>query len=87
MSVANTQQALQELYRDMGAASSKASSASLWSTWVRFHQEWFGPGVEAVPLTQEKVFAVAACFKKGGCKSFPSYLAKAKEQHIFAGRG
>jgi hypothetical protein len=77
--------ALQELYTDMSAASSRATACSLWATWGHFHDQWFGQVVEVLPLTQEKIFAVAACFKKGGYRAWPSYASKAKEQHILTG--
>jgi hypothetical protein len=41
--------------------------------------------VATVPLTQEKILAVAACFKEGGYRAFPGYMSKAKEHHILAG--
>jgi hypothetical protein len=77
--------ALLALRQDMSAASSKANACSLWATWRQFHEGWFGPGMDVLPLTQEKIFAVAACFKSGGYRAFPGYLSKAKEHHILAG--
>ena len=77
--------ALGTLFRDMSAASSRATNDSLWATWIVFHEEWFGHRIPALPLTQDKLFAVAACFKEGGYKTFPSYLSKAKEHYVMAG--
>eukprot|EP00974_Lingulodinium_polyedra_P010509 1010542-Lingulodinium_polyedra.AAC.1 len=71
----------------MVAASARASVRSLWATWGLFHREWFGPAVPILPLTQEKILAVAACFKEGGYKGFPSYVSKAKEHHVLSGYG
>ncbi len=38
-----------------------------------------------MPLTQDKIFAVAACCKEGGYRACPSYVFRAKEHHILGG--
>jgi hypothetical protein len=77
--------ALLALHQDMTAASGKTNACSLWSTWRYLHQQWFGSEADVLPLTQEKIFAVAACFKSGGYRAFKGYLSKAKEHHILGG--
>jgi hypothetical protein len=77
--------ALQVLLRDVSAASCRASSDSLWETWQCVHRAWFGEYSEPLPLTSDKLFAVAACFKHGSYRSWPSYMSKAKEAHVLAG--
>ena len=77
--------ALRALRRDMTAASSKGNADSLWATWRQFHEQWFGPEIAALPLTQDKILAVASCFKSGGYRAFPGYMSKAKENHVLMG--
>ena len=71
--------------RDISAASSRASACSMWKTWTEFHRLWFGTTEDVLPLTQEKVFGAAACFKAGGYKAYPAYISKAKELHVLEG--
>jgi hypothetical protein len=71
--------------RDVTAASSAASSASTWRTWVAFHVAWVGEKEPVLPLTAAKVRCVSACFEEGAYKSFAPYLSKAKEMHILGG--
>jgi hypothetical protein len=78
-------EALLALRRDMTAASGKGNADSLWATWSLFHEQWFGPELATLPLTADKIMAVAACFKCGGYRAFPGYMSKAKEKHILAG--
>lgn len=77
--------ALDELESDFHAASSKASRDSTLSTWLSFHDAWFGPETSPWPLTVQKLLVISAMFKKGKYKSFTNYLARAKEEHIVGG--
>lgn len=70
---------------DFHAASSKASRDSTLSTWLSFHDAWYGPETSPWPLTVEKLLVISAMFKKGTYKSFTNYLARAKEEHIVGG--
>ncbi|CAK0835747.1 unnamed protein product [Prorocentrum cordatum] len=79
------EEVLARLLQDTSAASSKLTADSLWATWSVFHQAWFGEATPALPLSAETVYAVAACFKQGGYRGFPAYMAKAKEAHTLAG--
>ena len=49
------------------------------------HVAWFGSQVTVLPLTAEKLLAVASCFKDARYKSFHNYVARAKDLHISAG--
>ena len=71
--------------KDMAAASSSTSGASLWRTWCEFHSSWFPESVPALPLSKEKIMRVGACFKEGGYQGYAGYAAKAKEKHILEG--
>ena len=77
--------ALDELESDFHSASSKASRDSTLSTWLSFHDAWYGPETPPWPLTVEKLLVVSALFKQGKYKSFANYLARAKEEHIVGG--
>ena len=79
------EQAVDELIRDMGAASVASSVHARWATWQELHATMFGEEVPALPLTFEKVIRVAAAFKAGGYRSFRNYLGKAKEAPHLAG--
>ncbi|CAK0883204.1 unnamed protein product, partial [Prorocentrum cordatum] len=79
------EEVLARLLQDTSAASSKLTADSLWATWSVFHQAWFGEATPALPLSAETVYAVAACFKQGGYRGLPAYMAKAKEAHTLAG--
>jgi hypothetical protein len=46
---------------------------------------WFGSTNDVLPITPDKLLAVAACFKKGGYRAYPLYVSKAKEHHVTAG--
>lgn len=78
-------QALHELFRDMSAASCRPTSRSLWTKWVHVHMQWFGMDVDALPLTQDIIFAIAACFKKGVYNAWPAFASKANGHHILSG--
>ena len=45
-------------------------------------QEWFGDHVPVLPLTEEKILALAAMFKRGGSRSWPNYVTVMKDKHI-----
>ena len=76
---------LSELDADVSANSAKMSLASLWRTWNCLHAEWHGDSVPALPLTPDKIKAVAALMKFRGYRSFPNYVSRAKKEHIALG--
>eukprot|EP00435_Cladocopium_sp_Y103_P056907 s446_g19.t1 len=77
--------ALNELFTDMYASSSRAPRDALLNTWNRFHLKWFGESVEVLPTTEDKLFKVSSLFKRGGYKSVKNYLSRIKEHHITSG--
>ena len=76
--------ALSELERDKRAASSAGSQVSLLATWIAFHTEWFATqgAIPPFPLDVDKINAVSAMYKRGGYRSFPNSLSRAKREHI-----
>ena len=74
-----------KLQADLSAASGSGNRASLLSTWISFHSEWFGPSVPAVPVTTDSLLAVSSLFKKAGYRSFPNYLSAIKAEHVIRG--
>ena len=70
---------------DLAAPSSRATGEGHWNTWVAFHNSWFGTCIPALPLTTAKLFAVSACFKDGGYRSYRAFVGKAREHHILEG--
>ena len=84
-SMASKVQALEDLDADVHAKGSIATRRSLLNTWVKFHLEWFGPEEPVLPLTEAKVRAVAAMFKKGRYRSFGQYASRIKEEHAKEG--
>ena len=86
LSVCNTnetkQVALDELEFDKVANSARAARASTWSTWCRMHRAWFGERAPVLPLSVQKIKAVASMFKAGHYTSFANYASRAKAEHI-----
>ena len=76
---------LKELVDDMYAISSRAPRDALLRTWSKFHHQWFGDGIQVLPVTEEKLLKVSSLFKKGGYKSVKNYLSRIKEHHITSG--
>ena len=74
--------ALEDFEFDKVANSARAARASIWHTWVRMHQAWFGDTVSVLPLTVSKIKAVAALFKAGNYTSFANYASRAKAEHV-----
>ena len=82
---AQMKNALNELVRDMYAASSRAPRDALLNTWIKFHERWYGQETPVLPLTEEKALRVASFFKKGGYKSVKNYFSRVKDYHISEG--
>lgn len=78
-------EAVAALQRDVFAASSAAPRDSLARTWLALHSSWFGPRIEALPLTPPKLEGVMAALKAGGYRSAANYASRAKGLHILAG--
>lgn len=73
------QDALNELDRDILAASSKGGAASRWKTWSTFAREW---GLPNLPLTLEVTRKVFASLKKGRYRHPQKYFAHARFRHV-----
>ena len=70
------------------ANSSHGPRDSTWSTWLSFHQRWFGSGpgsTPPLPLTAETVKCVVAMFIAGHYRSTGNYLVRAKDEHTRLG--
>ena len=76
------QVALDELEFDKVANSARAARASTWATWCRMHRAWFSDRLPVLPLTVQKIKAVASMFKAGHYTSFSNYASRAKAEHI-----
>ena len=60
------------------------------STWHRFHHEaleTLAAAAPVLPVTIRSLVVVGALFKRGGYRSFDSYVSAIKGQHIEAGYG
>ena len=68
--------ALKDLVDDMYASSSRAPRDALLRTWPKFHRQWYGPEVDVLPITEDKLLKVSSIFKKGGYKSVKNYLSQ-----------
>ena len=79
------QSILDDLHRDVLAPSSRATQEALWRTWASCHTRWWGLAVPVLPLTVQKLEAVAAQLKFGGYRSAPNYMSAAKRKHCEAG--
>lgn len=77
--------ALRELVGDMYASSSRGPRDALFRIWSKFHDKWFGPDVNVLPITKEKLLKVSSLFKTGGYRTVKNYLSRVKEHHISAG--
>jgi hypothetical protein len=76
---------LEQLQRDVTASSARGCKESHIGTWQSMHSEWFGPAVPFLPLTTERLSAVASLFKARGYRSFGNYLSAVKQAHVTAG--
>ena len=76
---------LGKLQADFSAASGSGNRASLLSTWIAFHEEWFGKAIPPIPVTTDSLLAVSSLFKKAGYRSFPNYLSAIKAEHVIRG--
>ena len=77
----NKRAALESYRGSKSAISSIAPRETCLSTWRDFHMAWFGND-EYLPITTEKIEAVASMFKQGRYKSYGNYLTRVKEEHI-----
>ena len=48
----------------------------------RMHVAWFGDQIPVIPLSVQKIRAIAALFKAGHYSSFSNYASRAKTEHI-----
>ena len=53
-------------------------------TWHEWHRAWFNND-EVLPLTPEKIRAVASCFKDANYRSYDNYASCLRHEHIAAG--
>ena len=77
--------ALQDLRRNMYSASGDIPREVQWRRWQQFHRSWFLDAVPVLPLTLEKVEAVASMFRKGRYRSYNNYINMAVYMHVMAG--
>ena len=80
-----------ETYRQcMYANTSQGPKGSQWNTWRMYHENWFKNGIATVqyvsvlPLTPDKIQAVASQKIHGGYRSVANYVSRAKDMHIAA---
>ena len=76
---------LKELHDDVYAPKSWKSKSSHVNTWSFYHKRWYGETEPVLPLTSDKIFAIAAQFKAQGYRSYQNYIDTMcdihKEQH------
>ena len=73
---------IMETFQDeMSAPSSRASRNSHINAWEFYTKRWFGSDEVSLPLTEEKIFAVAAQFKAQGYRSFSNYVDTMSDIH------
>ena len=77
--------ALENLDRDMYAATSVGPREAVWATYKRFHVYAMGYKVSLLPLTPESVRRVAALFKAAGYRSYRNYISRARDEHLALG--
>ena len=66
------------------ARSSLGSIRSLLRTWKRMHVRWYGPDEPVLPITPEKIEAVASQMCHLRYRSFANYLSAAKRAHVMS---
>ena len=66
------------------ARSSLDSTKSLLRTWKRMHKRWYGPDEPVLPITPEKIEAVASQMCHLRYRSFANYLSAAKRAHVMS---
>ena len=81
---ATLDRAVAALEEDMYAATCRKPRDSRLQTWTRFHGNVMGESPVA-PVSTEALLRISALFKAGLYKSFPGYLARAKELHMSEG--
>ena len=64
---------------DKWSANSKGHFDARWNTWSQFAEIM---GVRPLPLTEETVDKVIACFKAKGYRSVSKYVAAARRRHL-----
>ena len=62
-----------------GTAIARASCRRTWST---LHWRWFGASCPIIPLTPEKICAMAAQMKASGYRSFPNFVGAMNDVHV-----
>ena len=78
-------QAMEQLHRDVYAATSQAPQAALLRRWERFHLAWFCGCTEPFPLSVSSLKAVSSMFRAGNYSSIKNYIFAAKGHHIRLG--
>ena len=66
------------------ARSSLDSTKSFLRTWKRMHKRWYGPDEPVLPITPEKIEAVASQMCHLRYRSFANYLSAAKRAHVMS---
>ena len=84
------QSLIDDLQQDREAASGKGVRSSHLATWSTFHFQALGEDradadrTPVLPLTPDKVVAVAALFKAGDYRSYANYISSVKSFHLDA---
>ena len=71
--------AIQRYQEDKWSANSKGNADSRWDTWTQVASIM---GVHPLPLTEESVDKVIACFKAKGYRSVSKYVGAARRRHL-----
>ena len=77
--------ALADLDVDSVTTGTAVARSSAVNTWEYFHVRWFGHATPSLPLTTEKIRAVAAQMKAAGYRSYPNFLSAIKNDHLDGG--
>ena len=68
------------------ASSSRPGMATHLRTWSKLHRKWFGSWAPVLPLTPEKIRAVASQMRQRRYRSFPNYMSTVRRWHIKRGQ-
>lgn len=64
---------------------SKTSSAPRAAVWVTIRRILVSGGLEALPLSEDKIVVLAAALKRGAYRAAKGYLYRAKQEHVRSG--
>ena len=55
---------LADVCRDVRAPTKQAPAEARWATWTKYHVKWVGSAVPVLPITPQRIEAVAAEMKR-----------------------